>query len=202
MAAGPGLHSRVVAVLKVGLPLVALAMLASLFLIQTDDRLNGNIVFSRGDVDALGSGLAVTNPTFTGTTRGDDTFRFSAELVEPDAAPPEWARITALSGELALRNGPTVTVRAEAGNLHVPTQRLDLDGTVVIATSDGYRIDADAVALDLRAGTLAADGAVETTGPLGRIASGNLRIGPADEAEDRRFSFGKGVRLVYDPPAK
>jgi lipopolysaccharide export system protein LptC len=152
-------------------------------------------------VDALGSGLAITNPTFTGTTRGEDTFSFTAELVEPDAAPPEQAHITALSGELNLQNGPTVSVRSEAGDLHVPTQRLDLAGTVVIETSDGYRMDADAVTLDLRAGTLTADGAVETTGPLGRIDSGSMRIGAADVDEARRFSFGKGVRLVYDPPA-
>ena len=39
MAAGPGLHSRVVAILKVGLPLVALALLSGLFLAQPDDRL-------------------------------------------------------------------------------------------------------------------------------------------------------------------
>ena len=43
--------------------------------------------------------------------------------------------------------------------------------------------------------------AVETTGPLGRINSGSLRIAPAAESgETRRFSFGDGVRLVYDPP--
>ena len=79
MAAGPGLYSRVVAVLKVGLPLVAVGLLASLFLVQTDDRLGGNVVFSPGDVEALGSGLSINNPTFTGTTRGEDRFRFTAD---------------------------------------------------------------------------------------------------------------------------
>jgi lipopolysaccharide export system protein LptC len=200
MAAGPGLHSRVVAVLKVGLPLVALGLLASLFLIQTEDRLGRNIVFSRGDVDALGSGLTISNPTFTGTTRGEDTFHFTAETVEPDAAPPQRARISALRGQVDFRNGPSVEVTAEAGDLDIPTQRLDLAGAVRIATSDGYRMRADSVALDLRAGTLAATGAVETTGPLGRIDSGDLHIAPAGADEARRFSFGKGVRLVYDPP--
>ena len=105
-----GLYSRVVAVLKVGLPLVAVGLLASLFLVQTDDRIGGGVVFSPGDVEALGSGLRISNPTFTGTTRGEDRFRFTAELVEPDAAPPERAAITALAGTLDLHNGPEVTV--------------------------------------------------------------------------------------------
>ena len=62
------------------------------FLVQTDDRLGGDLVFSPGDVEALGEGLRIANPTFTGTTRGQDTFRFTADLVVPDAAPPEGGR--------------------------------------------------------------------------------------------------------------
>ena len=59
--------------------------------VQFFRRLGGNVVFSPGDVEALGSGLRIDNPTFTGTTEGGDRFRFTAELVEPDAAPPQRA---------------------------------------------------------------------------------------------------------------
>lgn len=200
MAADPGLHSRIVGVLKVGLPLVAIGMLASLFLVQTD-RLGGNLIFSQGDIDALGQGLRITNPTFTGTTRGQDQFRFTAALVEPDAAPPERAKITTLAGEVVLHNGPTVELEADAGDLHIPTERLDVAGNVRIRTSEGYRMAAEQATLDLRAGSLVAGNTVETTGPLGRIDSGSLTIQPAAASgEARRFSFGNGVRLVYDPP--
>ncbi len=56
MANRPGMHSRLVAILKLGLPLVALGLLSALFLVQTDDRIGG-VVFSDGDVEALGNGL-------------------------------------------------------------------------------------------------------------------------------------------------
>jgi lipopolysaccharide export system protein LptC len=200
MARGPSLHSRVVGVLKVGLPLVALGLLASLFLVQTDDSLGG-LVFSQGDIDALGEGLRITNPTFTGTTRGQDAFRFTADLVEPDAAPPERARITRLGGEIAFHDGPVVEIEADHGDLHIPTERLDLAGNVRIRTSEGYRMAAEQATLDLAAGSLVAGNVVETTGPLGRIDSGSLTITPAaTSGEVRRFSFGNGVRLIYDPP--
>jgi lipopolysaccharide export system protein LptC len=200
MAADPGLHSRIVGILKVGLPLVALGMLASIFLVQTDDSLGGNIVFSQGDIDALGEGLKITNPTFTGTTAGQDRFRFTAALVEPDAAPPERARITTLAGEVALHNGPTVELEADTGDLHIPTERLDVAGDVRIRTSEGYRIHAEQATLDLAAGSIVAGNAVETTGPLGRIDSGSLAVAPAaSSGEARRFSFGNGVRLIYEP---
>jgi lipopolysaccharide export system protein LptC len=201
MASGPGLHSRVVAVLKVGLPLVAVGLLASLFLVQNDDRLGGNVVFSPGDVEALGSGLRIDSPTFTGTTRNEDRFRFTAALVEPDAAPPQRARITTLAGTLWLHNGPEVTVSAERGDLDIPTQRLDLSGEVVITTSDGYRMVTDKATIDLRAGAVVAGDEVVSTGPLGAITSGSLHVAPAaDSGEARRFSFSDGVRVVYDPP--
>jgi lipopolysaccharide export system protein LptC len=200
VAADPGLHSRIVGILKVGLPLVALGMLASIFLVQTDDSLGGNIVFSQGDIDALGEGLKITNPTFTGTTAGQDRFRFTAALVEPDAAPPERARITTLVGEVTLHNGPTVELEADTGDLHIPTERLDVAGDVRIRTSEGYRIHAEQATLDLAAGSIVAGNAVETTGPLGRIDSGSLAVAPAaPSGEARRFSFGNGVRLIYEP---
>ena len=202
MASGNGLHSRVVSILKVGLPLVALGLLAALFLVQTDDRIGG-VVFSRGDVAALGSGLKVTNPIFTGTTRGNDHFRFTAAVVVPDAAPPQRAAITDLAGTLDLHDGPQVSVKASTGDLDIPTQRLDITGAVVITTSDGYRLDTDRATLDLKAGTMVAGDKVVGTGPLGRITSGTLHVSPASETgEKRRFSFGDGVRLIYEPPGE
>lgn len=202
MAAGPGLHTRIVAILKLGLPLVALGLLASLFLVQPDDGIEGSgVVFSEGDIDTLGSGLQITNPTFTGTTRSDDRFRFTAALVVPDAAPPERARISTIKGRIDLVDGPSVHLEAREGDLDVPTQRLDLGGSVVITTSDGYRLVTDRATLDLKAGTFLSGTEVVTTGPLGRITSGSLLVAPGSATgEVRRFSFGNGVRLIYDPP--
>ena len=202
MAVGPGFHSRAVAVLKIGLPLVALGMLAALFLMQAEDDFAGDLVFSSGDVEALGEGLRVSNATFTGTTRGEDSFRLTAAMVEPDAAPPQRVWIGELTGSLKLNGGPMVEVVAATGDLDLPTQRLDLTGDVRIDTSDGYRLRAEKVTLDLDAGSLVAGDWVETTGPLGRIDSGSLRVAAAEAGggEARRFSFGDGVRLIYDPP--
>jgi lipopolysaccharide export system protein LptC len=202
MAAAPGLYSRIVAILKFALPLVALGMLASIFLVQTDDTLGG-VVFSQGDVEALGDGLRISNPVFTGTTRGEDRFRFTAAQVVPDAAPPERAAITELAGTIELANGPTVTLSASEGDLDIPTERLDMRGEVEIETSDGYRIDADKATLDLRAGAFVAGDRVLSRGPLGTITSGSLHVAPAAESGDaRRFSFANGVKVIYEPPAE
>ncbi|HMQ95060.1 MAG TPA: hypothetical protein PKA33_00900 [Amaricoccus sp.] len=202
MPIGPGLYSRVVAILKVSLPLVALGLLSALFLIQTDERLGGDLVFTKGDIAALGTGQRISDAIFSGTTRDEDRFRFTARQVVPDAAPPTRAAITTLAGTIDFTGGLSVAVQAEGGDLDIPAQRLGLSGDVRIETSDGYRMAADTVTLDLRDGTLVAGDTVETEGPMGRIDSRSLSIVPAEgDGQARRFSFGDGVRLVYDPRA-
>lgn len=202
MPVAPDLYSRAVAVLKVSLPLVALGLLSALFLIQTDERLGGELVFSKGDIAALGTGQRISDATFSGTTRGEDRFRFTAVEVIPDAAPPTRAAITKLAGAIDFAGGLSVEVRAASGDLDIPAQRLGLTGDVRIETSDGYRMGSENVTLDLRAGTLAAGDPVETEGPMGRIDSRTLSISPAGGDDNaRRFLFGDGVRLVYDPRA-
>jgi lipopolysaccharide export system protein LptC len=200
MADGPGLHTRIVAVLKVGFPILAAGLILSVFVFRPSQDEGGEIVFSEGDVDDLGTGLQITNPTFTGTTREGDSFRFNAELVEPDAAPPTRATISTLRGEIQFAGGQRVNISAEAGALEIPERTLGLEGTVRLRTADGYQLSADQLTIDLDEGVLTGRGDIDGTGPMGRIRSSTLRLAPTQAgASDRRISFGDGVHLIYDP---
>jgi len=204
MASSPGLYSRLVAILKVLLPLVALGMLAALFLIQAEDQPGRSVVFSEGDIAALGEGLRVVNPSFSGTTRSDDRYRFDALLVVPDAVPPTRASITAIEGSIDFAGGQRVDLAAAEGEIDLTGDTLELAGDVRIDTSDGYRLRTERVAVDLDGGAIDAREPVTAHGPMGQIASGWMRISPpeAGAGDARRFLFGNGVRLVYDPAAK
>ncbi|MFT3974818.1 MAG: hypothetical protein QM699_15605 [Amaricoccus sp.] len=201
MAPRPEVHSRVVTILKLGLPLVALALVASVFLVQTDDRLGGTINFSDADIDQLGQGLRLTNSVFTGTTQNGDRFRVAAATVIPDAAPPKRATITKLDGSLELVEGRTVSVVADTGDLDIASQRLDIAGNVRLSSSDGYELATDKATIDFVSGSFIAGDRVVTTGALGEITSGNLHVAPTTASgEARRFSFSNGVHVIYDPP--
>jgi lipopolysaccharide export system protein LptC len=200
----PDFRSRVVTILKVGLPLVALGMLSALFLIQTDDSLpGGGLVFTKGDMDALGEGLSVSNPVLTGTSQNDDRFRFTADRVVPDAAPPTRADLTNVAGTIDLDRGASIDLTAPTAALDLQTQRIALDGPIHITTSDGYDMRARDMNIDLAKGVLEATESVESRGPLGNISSGSLRVEPntPGDATARLFSFGNGVRVLYVPPA-
>ncbi|MBP7001637.1 hypothetical protein [Amaricoccus sp.] len=199
-AAGPGLYSRLVAILKVGLPLVAIAMLAGLFLGSERPRGGGELVFSPADLAALGSGMRVSAPVFSGVTDAGDRFRFTAAEVTPDAAPPTRAAIDALAGRIDFADGRGVDVRADDGDLDLHSQALKLEGDVRLRSDDGYAFAARRVDVDLRAGGMVATGEVGGEGPMGTIAAGRLTVTPPEaEGGGRKFLFEEAVRVVYDP---
>ena len=120
------LYSRFVAALKLVLPLTAAGLLASLFLNRPVDDTGSEIVFTTADIDALGSGLQISNPTFTGTTRSNDRFLFTASVVTPDNAPPTKAEISALQGQIDFENGSSLEVSANTATLDLNEQHLAL----------------------------------------------------------------------------
>lgn len=201
MAVGPGLYSRAVAVLKVGLPLIAVAMLAGLFFISEDGRSGSELVFSPADLAALGEGVRVTRPVFSGVTDGEDRFRFTAREVTPDAAPPTRADIADLEGRMDFAEGPGVDLTAATGALDLESQVMTLAGAVQVATTDGYDFAAERVEVDLAAGGMRATGSVAGAGPMGRIDAARLTVTTPEGGEGARmFLFEDDVRLVYDPP--
>lgn len=194
-------YSRLVAILKTGLPLLALVLIASMFLVTAEDDFEGGITFTEADLDQLGQGLQIIDPVLTGTTRADDPFRFTAAVVRPDAAPPTRAEIDRLTGRIDFLGGPSVDVAAPEALLDLETDRLTATGRVTVETDDGYTLIADRMTINLALGSLFAEGDVDGTGPMGTITSSTLEVVPAeDDGNHRVFSFGNGVRLVYNPP--
>ena len=196
MAAGPGLYSRVVAVLKVGLPLIALALLAGLFLAPREEE--RGVVFSPGDVEAFGEGLQISNATFTGTTRGDDRFRFTADLVVPDAAPPERAAITRPAGTIELKGGPVVTVEAATGDLHVPSQRLDLVGELRAGVGEGD-LQVRRAQVEHLGGLSGAWACHAGAFGDGRLASPDVVLGDVDDDDIRRAELEQAGVMNANP---
>ena len=132
MANGPGLHSRIVAILKVG-PAAGCARPPVGAVPGADrrpDRRGGLLAGRRRGAREAGC----RSPTRPSPARPAVRTASASPptLVVPDAAPPQRAAITTLAGTIDLHNGPSVTVQADTGDLDIPTQRLDLSGKVAI----------------------------------------------------------------------
>jgi lipopolysaccharide export system protein LptC len=204
-------YSRVVRGLKVGLPLLALALLSAIFLLPREQAFDGGLVYTDADLLALGEGLAVENPRIEGATTDGEPFVVEADRAVPDSPDPAQVDLEDVRATFA-QDGRRIRLSARAGTLRPRDQTLALEGDVRLETSDGYRVETEAIRADLAAGSAVSPGRVLAEGPQGSIEAGAFRArrvrelpeGEAPEALDGLSPgdylwFEKGVRVRWRP---
>lgn len=188
---GPDGWSRFVAAAKLGLPLAAVALLSSLFLVAS--RPGGEaaeVTFAEGGGDLE---ERVGAPRFAGVTSGGDTIALTAARARPDPAAPGGILAETVEA-LVDSGGRQLTMRAPRGR--VAGDLMTVDGGVRIGTSDGWTLDAPRVAAALDRTEIVGDGPLSGAGPLGTVDAGALTM-TAD-----RLVLSGGVRVVYTPPER
>ncbi len=198
-------YSRLVRWLKVGLPLVALGLMSAIFLLPGQKGFDGGLIYTTAELLALGEGLAVSNPSFAGSTKEGEPFLVRADSATPDKPDPELVTLENVFAEIDMKDGRKVTLTAESGALRPKADALSLAGGVKVVTSDGYVITTETANADVRSGLLIAPGPVDAQGPRGSIASGSFRMRRAD-AKDKSasgdfFWFENRVKVTFVPEA-
>ena len=197
MARGEGTYSRVVALLKVVLPIVALALLSTLFLFSRSREPSMSMPFS----DALGAGEIASQqlgaPSFSGTTRRGDMLTMTAARAVPQGD----GEIAAddLSARLILSDGSEIRLAAPIAVLREQSEDVKLTGGVQIDSSTGYVLTTEGLVASVSETSARTLGPVRGNGPLGTLEAGALEIAPGEGGEDVQLRFTGGVKLVYDP---
>lgn len=194
-------YSRSIKWLKVLLPLAALVLISAVFLI---DRWDDESLFSSEELAALGAGMQLENPRFTGTTEAGNPFVLTARRANPDGPSPEIITLDEPRGEMDLRDGRILNGRSKNGVMKRSADELTLTGNVVITTSDGYRADMEKLVIDIDRKSAIAPVPVTGFGPSGSIAAGSFRADrPVDrqgrEAKDMVLWFENRVRVIFIP---
>ncbi len=192
-----GGYSRFIYFLKILLPLIAIALLATVFLATKERGLEGGLSFSKIDMLALESGIRITKPRFSGSNATGDSYYFSADLVLPDAPNPSQLKVDGISGEIQFAQGTSVQITAQKAEYEVAARKLRMAEGVSIVFSDGLSVKTDGLVAELGLGRFLTDGAVTATSPMGDIAAGLLRIETEkhDGEENRMIWFENGVKL-------
>lgn len=199
---------RIIRALKFGLPAVAVAIFASLFIFSSA-RYSDQISFDGVDLSALEEGLKLINPRFTGATNRGEPFSVSAEWALPDGPRPERVELNSVSGEINLADGRIVSLSATSGVLEPKANILTLTDGVRFASSDGYEITALTARFDGDRDELTATGEVIAEGALGRIRADRMRATrrapeQADENVDAsaRDNGDKGAYIWFENRVK
>jgi lipopolysaccharide export system protein LptC len=191
-------YSRIIAFLKVMLPLAALAILATLFFLSRSVDPTATIPFAEGDMADRLRDQQVTAPFFSGTTPKGDEVIFTASVVRP-AVFGRPAEADNISARLTFADGARVTLDAAQGQVDVGQDTATFTGNVRIASSLGYRLSTDKMTASLSGVSGFAPGQVDGVGPFGTLTAGALEIGPQNPDGPVHIVFKSGVKLIYDP---
>lgn len=190
-------HSRLVYWLKVTMPILALAILSTLFLFARHIDYEGNLPFAEIDLDQMANDPRLTKPEYTTMTTDGAAVRIVADNARPGATAQDPVDIDEVLAVYDTDRGATITVRSDRGSFDTTGGILDLAGRVVLVTSDGYTFRSERLVSSLGTTDVTADGPVVTDAPLGRIESGAMRLTGTEGS--KRLVFNEGVRLLYQP---
>ena len=195
------LHSRLVFWLKILLPMAALAILSTLFMVSRGVSPEDAIPYASTDITDRVKEPRLTNAVFAGMTADGAALTLKTAEAKPGAPGSDNAGVASdLSGLLETPDGARTNLTAKAANLDQVARLMILSGGVVVSNSTGYRIEMPGLAVSLDKTGLDSTGAVKAMGPVGQITAASMHLGPAEPGKPAYLLVFKGdVRLLYQP---
>lgn len=190
-------RTRLVGWAKILLPVVAVLLIAAMFLAS---RRTGDVadLFTPEELATLGAGLTLEHPRLAGVTDADQPYELTAKKAVPDGPMAERISFDTPSGRIETGQR-TISASAEKGMIDRPADRLELEGTVTIETSDGWRGETGQLGIDLEGRTAESPGPVRATGPNGELEAGSFRAEQPDPDGPPRIWFENRVRVLFIP---
>ena len=191
------LHSRLVAVLKVALPLVALAILSSLFMLSGPIDPEDAIPYAEVDVAARLREPRMTDAGFAGVTADGASLMLSAAEARPGAGGGN-AKI--VLGTLQTSDGGVTELAAAAVQLDAAANMIELSEGVEMRSSAGYVISAPDMGVATDRTYAESRGAVSAVGPMGQLTADHMELSAQEGVPDSYvLVFNGKVRLLYMP---
>lgn len=183
--------------IKVILPVMALAMLSVMFLAAKapvsdltlpylEDGQGGDA--PAGMRDARTAGISDTGSSIEAT----------ATSVKMDGA---FAELQDFAANITDRAGIASQVSSDNARATRDTTRVWLKGDARLRTSQGFDVQSQAMEADLTRNQVLSPGQIEATAPFGALTAGKMAMHMANGDQGGRIVFSGGVKLLYQPQA-
>lgn len=198
------LYSRFVVWAKLILPLIALALLSSLFLISEDIDLADGIDLSETDLAEIAERERINNPRYAGTTNDGLSISLSADEAFPDQQLEKSYVATAINAHVEMPDGALIDIVAARGSINGATASGSLTGGAVLETSIDYNIVTEGLTFESDVFRVQSLGKIAAATPSGDLTAGEMEItlettDDAGEKPGYLLVFKKGVKLIYSP---
>ncbi|PZX44550.1 lipopolysaccharide export system protein LptC [Roseinatronobacter thiooxidans] len=200
---GPfGLH--LARILRLALPLGALALLSTVFLLSRGVDPQRAVEMSDIDVEELTREPRVGGARFAGVTQDDTALTISARSVRSTGdlreSGPLLLRLDMPQGELQFPSGRVALFQAQEGRIDQSEDEILLRGDVVLETSDGYRMTMPELISAIQTTHMRGLGGISGDAPAGEISADSVELRHSAQADGGYLLAFKGnVRLIYRP---
>ncbi len=186
-----GKHDRLMKLLRIGLPILIGSLLLFLVFAPITSP-NGDVSFmlAKDNVAMSRERLRVTAATYRGEDSQGRPFQITAGSAVQKSSQDPIVKLNDLNARIQMTEGPA-TMTANAGRYDMNREVVQVDGPLTFQTADGYRVQANDVAVGLKSRKLASGGAVSGQLPLGTFSAGSIRA----DLEQRTVTLEGRARL-------
>ena len=192
-------YSRFISIMKFTLPVIAIGLVASIFLFTKSESPQSDLVIPDKEFKELAVGQKITGPNFSGVTRDGDAYSLSAEYALPDAPKPMFIDLANASGSFNFETGLKVNASAQKAEIDITRNAARLTGNVHIESSDGFDGNTQELLLSFANGTVESPGPVEGKMPIGTLSAGSMITSKINQSDSNLLMFQNGVKLIYLP---
>lgn len=197
MAFGDHAYTRFIRGLKVTLPLVALVLLSTMFMLSRKiDPLAAVALSDRAFRDKIDRSQ-LSNPKYDGNTNSGKNMTIIAQSARPDPKIEGKTYGQIVNAVIDMDNGEVMTIDADTAVINEVQDLAVLSGNVHIITSDGYDMKTSQLTSLISKIEGESAGPVAGFGPPGTLTAGKMYMNTDDETNSVHLLFTQGVHLVY-----
>jgi lipopolysaccharide export system protein LptC len=188
-------YSRFVTMMKVLLPVVALALIALVvawpYLKLSDTRFSiGFTALKVGNIEDP----AMINPRFQGADKDSQTFSITADIAKNLLKGNKSVELQMPKADISLEDGSWLVVTAKRGIYVRQNETLTLNEQVNLFHDSGYEFRTESAVIDLTKGTASGTVSVAGQGPFGNLKAEGFRL--VDKGKTIYF-MGKSKLTVF-----
>lgn len=202
MAGDGGWHTRIVRWLKVALPLAALALLSTLFLVSNRIGEDATLPYSQVEIEDRLREPRMTRPSYSGVTSDGASLTINADEARPAGPGSETSSAQRVTGLLKDKSGSSATLKSDTVVIDSAAHLATLTGAVEVTTSEGFRARGEGFATALDISKVESTAPVVVAGPPGTITADHMLLVQDPAGQGHVLRFKGNVKLVYLPNAR
>jgi lipopolysaccharide export system protein LptC len=190
-----GRHSRMVRVVRVGLPAAIIIGLGGyLGFNYFKTSVLASIPNVSGKLAIQGSKITMELPKIAGITRDKRSYQLTAQTAVQDITKPDQVELQNLRAEMEMADADLVVITAKSGTYETKGDKVVLREHVVVTSSQGYNAKLREAVVDMKKGNVVSEQPVEVRMPSGLINANGMEVENSGEV----VRFTRGVIFNVD----